>query len=428
MRMRVCDLTTLYIDGGEGGVNTYLLEKARYFSSLREVESHTIIVPGERDEKLELHGSTVWKIRSPRLPSSPGPESRVLVSFDRIRRILREESPSVVEVDNAYFLGRVASGALRSRNVPVVGFYHVHLPTMARLATARAGSVLPRVLEHFTWRYVRLCSRWLDRLMVSTPEMHESLSVRGFRGLEYVPLGVNLDIFRPNGNARSERPTVILTVGRLSPEKNFEDLIDAFKLLGERGDYRLQVVGDGPWRGRLERRAGGDERIQFLGLYPHGEELAQLYAAADVFALPCTNECFGLAILEALASGLPVVAVKQGGPVHLVVPGVGALAEPGNAADLAAKIEAVSKARCRSEPERELALACRLHAETNYSWEKTFDRVLDVYDRARFERGHAVSRKPRVPERPEADILAYPGATQVAAEGKDEKVVSHHAG
>src|SRR5579871_784031 len=156
--MRVCDLTTLYIDGGEGGVNTYLLEKARYLASLPEVERHVIIVPGERDEKDEVFGSTVYKIASPRLPSSPGPESRVLVRFNEIRRILGDESPTVVEVDTAYFLGRVAASTLRAKNVPVVGFFHVNLPVMARLAAARLGRFVPRILERLAWSYVGLCS------------------------------------------------------------------------------------------------------------------------------------------------------------------------------------------------------------------------------------------------------------------------------
>jgi len=122
--MRICDLTTLWIDGGTGGgVNTYLAEKARYLAQRGGTE-HVIVVPGERTRKQRLYGSTLYTIKSPRLPANP--PHRVLWNLSAVTKILQDELPSVVEVDCAYLLGKVAADALRSRNVPVVGFYHVH--------------------------------------------------------------------------------------------------------------------------------------------------------------------------------------------------------------------------------------------------------------------------------------------------------------
>jgi glycosyltransferase involved in cell wall biosynthesis len=121
------------------------------------------------------------------------------------------------------------------------------------------------------------------------------------------------------------------------------------------------------------RRAAGDPRIAFLGPLEYGEELARIYAGADVFALPSPNETFNLAVLEALASGIPVVAARQGGPVNIVHPGFGALAEPGNATDLAAKIEKVVAGNTRR------VNRCREYVEQNFSWERTFNRLLSIY-------------------------------------------------
>ncbi len=369
--MRICDLTTLWIDGGTcGGVNTYLAEKARYLAQRCSAE-HVIVVPGEHTRKQRFYGSTLYTIKSPRLPTNPW--HRVLWNHSAVTRILQDELPSVVEVDCAYRLGKVAADTLRSWNVPIIGFYHVHLPTfIARPAVSRFGSTVSRVTERLAWEYVRYCNRHCDRLIVTSHDIHERLSAEGFTKLEYVPLGVNLELFRPEANGNGYAVT-LLFVGRLSPEKDLDVLIDAFKLLASRGDYRLNIVGEGPLRGRLERRAAGDPRIAFLGSLEYGEDLARIYASADVFALPSPNETFNLAVLEALASGIPVVAARQGGPVNIVHPGFGALAEPGNAADLAAKIEKVVAEKTGG------ARRCREYVEQNFSWERTFKRLLSIY-------------------------------------------------
>jgi glycosyltransferase involved in cell wall biosynthesis len=183
---------------------------------------------------------------------------------------------------------------------------------------------------------------------------------------------VNLDLFRPEANGNG-KPVTLLYVGRLSPEKDLDILIQAFKLLAARGDYRLNIVGEGPLRARLERQAAGDPRVAFLGPLEYGEDLAKIYASADVFTLPSPNETFNLAVLEALASGIPVVGVQQGGPVNLVHPGFGALAEPGNAADLAAKVEKVVAEKNGG------VRTCRQYVEQNFSWERTFKRLLSIY-------------------------------------------------
>ena len=371
--MRICDLTTLWIDGGTGGgVNTYLAEKARYLTRRGDSE-HVIVVPGAQTRTERLYGSTLYTIKSPRFP--PNPQHRVLWNLSAVTRILRDERPNVVEVDCAYLLGKVAAAALRSGNVPVVGFYHAHLPTfIARPWVSRFGSTVSRVTERLAWHYVRYCNRRCDRLIVTSHDIHQRLTAEGFTKLDYVPLGVNLDLFRPavNGNGTAEPPT-LLYVGRLSSEKNLDILVDAFKLLSARGDYRLNIVGEGPLRGRLERRAAGDPRIAFLGSLEYGDALARTYARADVFTLPSPNETFNLAVLEALASGIPVVGARQGGPVDLVHPGVGALAEPGNAADFASKVERVVAERQGG------ARRCREYVERNFSWERTFERLLSIY-------------------------------------------------
>lgn len=366
--MRICDLTTLYIDGGEGGVNTYLTEKARDLADRSDCE-HLVIVPGARTEVRELFGSRVYTVKSPRLPSNP--QHRVLANFREVKRILRRERPDLVEVDCAYFLGQVARRALP--NVPVVGFYHVHLPTfIARPRASRLGPLFAGAAERMTWRYVDYCNDTCDRVVVTSTPIRERLIQVGFQvPLEQVQLGVNLELFQPGPRLeRSEDTIELLYVGRLSREKDISVLIDAFQRLPP--NYRLTLIGDGPLRDELGAQARGEGRVRFLGRIPYGQQLAERYREADLLVVPSPNETFNLTVLEGLASGLPVVAVRQGGPRELVTPEIGALARPGDPEDMARAIQAVAA--------RQIAPSvCREHVAQRSSWRRSFDRLLEVY-------------------------------------------------
>ncbi len=195
-----------------------------------------------------------------------------------------------------------------------------------------------------------------------------------------MPLGVNLDLFQPaEDDKAAQRPTEILYVGRLSREKDLPTLLDAFGRLTPASDFRLTVVGEGPLDSVLRKQAQGDSRIRFLGGCPYGEGLARIYSAADILAVPSPNETFNLTVLEGFASGLPVAAVRQGGPRHLVAPEVGELANPSDPADFARKLEVLAKRRIP-------ASVCRGWVEEHYSWKRTFDQLLDVYERSAREK------------------------------------------
>jgi len=396
--VHICDLTTLYIDGGAGGVNTYLREKARFLAALGGSAAHTVIVPAARTERRRLFGSAVHAIASPRLPGNR--QHRLLVNFQAVRDTLRKAAPDVVEVDSSYLLGRVAAEALPGKRTLIAGFHHAHLPFLAARLGGRAGSAIARVSERLAWRYLAHCARPLERTFVPSLEILGALRARGFQGLEHLPLGVNLDLFQPDGHARGHEQTV-LYVGRLSEEKDLRILFDAYQLLAPRENgLRLVVVGDGPQRPLAERFARSRGDVALRGLCPYGPELARLYAEADVLAVPGRNETFGLAVLEALASGLPVVAAGRGGPVELITPEVGALARPGDPGDLAAKLARVLG---RGWDARGL----RMHVERHYSWERTFGALLDGYARAG---AHAKPSTKKKRGRPEA-IAPDPVAT-----------------
>jgi len=373
LSMRICDLTTLYIDGGAGGVNTYLTEKARYFAAHGGI-THTIIVPGVRNAQQTLFNSTLYTVKSPRFFYNP--HHRILTHYAQIKQLLTMVNPDLIEVDCLYFLGRWARAAMGQRRVPLVGFYHTHLPSFyARPLTQRFGTPVAEMIESCAWLYMAYCMQPLDRVLVASNDIYTRLVSSVDKKVEQVALGVNLDLFAPrpqspNMSAR-ERP-VILYVGRLSQEKDLAILFEAFQILSQRGAYQLRIVGDGPLRPQTERFVRSTEHAVYTGLVPYGERLAEIYASADVLALPSRHETFGLNILEALASGIPAVAIKQGGPIDLLHTRVGALAVPGDPVDFAEKLAHVLA-------DKSLAQHCRAYVAEHFSWDKTCMKLLAIY-------------------------------------------------
>ena len=382
--MRICDLTTLYIDGGAGGVNTYLLEKARYLADHGEMKDHTMIVPGAHNSKQSLFASTLYTIKSPRFFYNP--HHRILANYRQIRQLLTTMNPDLIEVDCAYLLGRWAQAAMGERRVPLVGFYHTHLPSFyVRPLTQRFGNTVAQVAESWAWRYTKYCMAPLDKVLVASQDIYARLVTRLATKVEHVPLGVNMDLFTPRPPqslaAGKERP-VILYVGRLSQEKDLAVLFKAFRLLNQWGTYQLCIVGDGPLRPQTEHFVRTTAHAVYVGLIPYGEDLAEFYATADVLALPSRNETFGLTILEALASGLPVVAINQGGPTDLLHARVGALAGPGDPVDFADKL-------ARVLVDKSLSQQCRAYVAEYFSWDKTFMKLLTIYENLHKEVDHA---------------------------------------
>ena len=194
---------------------------------------------------------------------------------------------------------------------------------------------------------------WLRRFhgaaaktMVATPSLRDDLARKGFQNLVYWSRGVDTGLFRPRPKTAYDLPRpVFLYVGRVAVEKNLE----AFLCLDLPGSK--VVVGDGPDLAMLKER---HPRAHFPGA-KEGEDLAQAFASGDVFVFPSRTDTFGLVLLEAMASGLPVAAFPVTGPLDVVAQGVtGFLDEDLGRAALAAR--AVSPQACR-----EHALA--------YSWQ-----------------------------------------------------------
>jgi glycosyltransferase involved in cell wall biosynthesis/predicted metal-dependent phosphoesterase TrpH len=311
--------------------------------------------------------------------------AEVEVPFYPGLRIGVPSAPVVVQtlVDGCYDAVHVCSpgpagiaGALLARalGLPLLGSYHTELAAYAglrserpQLAAAMAGAVSV---------FYRAC----DIVLSPSPASDAVLAGIGLGGERVLRWDRGVDTGR-FGPALRERDTddehlQVLYAGRISREKGVELLADAFLQARER-DPRLQMMlaGGGPELQALAAQLG--EHASFLG-WLEGAELARAYANADIFLFPSATDTFGQVILEAQASGLPVLAVAEGGPLSLIEHGVSGLLRP---AEQSALADGLVELAAQPALRRRLA-AGGLRAVSGRTWERTLELLANGYRRA----------------------------------------------
>ncbi|HEX3519780.1 MAG TPA: glycosyltransferase [Solirubrobacteraceae bacterium] len=273
-----------------------------------------------------------------------------------------------------------AAGALLARalGLPLVGSYHTELTAYASLRSGdeRVASAMAAAVSAF------YCA--CDLVLSPSPAADGALARIGVADGHIVRWDRGVDTTRFDPALRRE-PRVpgaitVLYAGRITREKGVELLAESFqrahaRARGELGQrLHLIVAGGGPEKQLLRERLGGD--VSFLG-WLEGEALARAYADADIFLFPSATDTFGQVVLEAQASGLPVVAVAEGGPLSLIEDRVSGLLCPAEPDALAAAVvELAGQPLLR----RRLANA-GLAAVGERTWERALERLADSYAR-----------------------------------------------
>ena len=303
---------------------------------------------------------------------------------------LRRYGPDVVHVVNPVFLGIAGVIAARLDRLPLVASYHTNVATYA--GYYHLGALRPLITL-----VVRSLHRQAGANLATSAVGEQELFGLGVRNVQRWPPGVDLALFHPDlgPRPRGSRP-VALYVGRLAAEKGLHRLRP---LAAAGSGLDLVVVGDGPAYGQLRTELGPAAR--FTGVL-HGEALAHTYRAADVFVFPSTTDTLGLTMLEALASGLPVVAVDSvasrelltGCPAALIVPAD----DPDGLAQAAAELATLRRTDLRGD----LSQAARRVAD-RYGWGEATAHLLDSYAALgpAGSRGRAAPTRPPTPFRTE---------------------------
>jgi glycosyltransferase involved in cell wall biosynthesis/predicted metal-dependent phosphoesterase TrpH len=267
------------------------------------------------------------------------------------------------------------AGALvaRALALPLIGSYHTELATYAGLRSGEARLV--EAMHGAVTLFYSACERVLSPSPASDAALAR-IGIPGERVLRW-DRGVDAERFDPELRRRGEDGRVrVLYSGRITREKGVELLADAFLAARER-DPRLHLLlaGGGPEQERLASRLGAS--ASFLG-WLQGEDLAQAYADADLFLFPSSTDTFGQVILEAQASGLPVVAVAEGGPLSLIEEGVTGLLRAPDAPSLADAIVELAASPLR----RQALAAAALRAVRARTWERALTLLAGGYESA----------------------------------------------
>jgi glycosyltransferase involved in cell wall biosynthesis len=237
---------------------------------------------------------------------------------------ITEEGFTAIHVSTPGPMGLLGLLISKLTDLPISGTYHTDVPQYVGFLTS------DRAIEEGAWSYMVWFYNQLDRVLVPSCATRDQLLERGLLPEKPVPLPrwVDTDRFSPSLGDQTiwnrldvpQQDVKLLYAGRVSREKNLPILVDAFLELERAGaNATLIVAGDGPYREEMQRKLRGHKAV-FTGFISQ-EELARMYASADAFVFPSTTDTFGNVVLEAQASGLPVIVTDQGGPQELLVRG-----------------------------------------------------------------------------------------------------------
>jgi alpha-1,6-mannosyltransferase len=362
-----------------GGVRTYLSEKAAWASRRGDCR-HTMVIPGPFDALTVSPGRRIYRLRGPRVPTQTA--YRFLLAPRSLRRIIQHEQPQVIEVGSPVFVPWVTAFAARDAGAPLVHFYHTSLAGVWR--SLGLGSTPGRLGRAVIGQWARSLDRLVRRTFVASDFAGRELARFGVTNTVRVPLGVDLEHFHPGRRAGRDRTLRRLGlpvdrplgvfIGRFAPEKRLDVLLDAWVNVERACGAHLVLAGAGSAEAALRGRCRA-QRVSWLPYLHDRETVARLVAAADVFIAPGDNETFGLAALEALASGVPVVSSSAGAVAELVTTsGAGALFEAGRAVSCAHTIREVLATDLASS-----SMRARSFAEREHDWAAVFARQEKVY-------------------------------------------------
>jgi alpha-1,6-mannosyltransferase len=374
----VLDVTEWYGETS-GGIRTYLDAKGRYVSA-RTALRHVIIVPGEQDAVADGDGVRQYRLRGPRIPRHR--PYRFLLATDTLARIVRHERPQVIEVGSPFLVPWIMAPVSRRIGVPIVCYHHTNVTSLLTSALP-SGERMSSLVRRATHAYLRKLNALAVTTVVASPSARRDLEAAGVERVVEIPLGVDADCFTPDlrENAMDTRQACGLPagplfgfVGRFASEKSLGTLLDAWPAVERETGARLVLIGAGPEEARLRAHPYAP-RVFFLPFEANRERLAAMVAMLDVLVAPSPHETFGLAALEALSCGTPVLSAHVGGVAEQVLAsGAGRLFEAGSPQSLAQTAVALLH-----DDLAHLGHRGRAYAAGAHSWSVVLDQLFAVY-------------------------------------------------
>ncbi len=353
------------------GVATRLKEAVRYMT--RQGHEVAVIAPDLGQDHFEgvpilgvpAHRMPLYRTRPWGLPGK------------KIHHMIQDFRADVVHVANPLLIGLSGVRAAKSLDLPLVVSHHTNLDVYLSYYHLDFGW-----LHKLYWQMVRRLHHAADINLCTSRAMQHLLQSHGVSRVHTLRRGVDVHHLHPRYKSEAMRARLsdnhpddllLLFVGRLAPEKELERLEI---MLDRAPDVRLAIVGDGPSKEKLEALYRG-KNVVFTG-YLEGDMLSEAYASADAFVFPSVSETLGLVILEAMASGLPVIGAHSAPTKEQITVGkTGFLFDPTDSNTL---LDAIAQLR---DPElRGRMSACARKQAESFGWSVTSQQMVDYYHMA----------------------------------------------
>jgi alpha-1,6-mannosyltransferase len=394
--LRIVDFNSMFSFSG-GGIRTYHMRKLAYFAGRADV-AYSMIAPSDHDG-VEEHGhARLYHVKTPSLLRVRN--YSIVIEPRKLLRLVDELQPDLIEAGAPYtdpLLARLiarqarrAPGAGAGPGAVIVGFWHTHYPSAyLEFYGSRVSPGFGRALGRLGWKLARRTYGFFDATIAAADCIIEDLREAGISRVIQCPLGIDIEAFHPRhrdaGKRRQvgaegdgkERPVVFFP-HRLLAEKGIVQVVEAVPRIAEATNAVFVFAGTGPEQPRVEALCREREDCHFLGFVDGPGEMARWHASADVTFGLSAWETFGFSVLEAMASGVPLVAADRGAARDWVGrAGCGVLVPHGDTEALVrATIELLQR------PDRaELGAAGRAFVAAHFSWEQTFERMLHYYRR-----------------------------------------------
>ncbi|WP_226670245.1 glycosyltransferase family 4 protein [Metabacillus litoralis] len=317
------------------------------------------------------------------LPFFLYPECRLaLPNMLHVKAELQSFKPDLIHVATPFNIGLCGLHYAKKFNIPVVGSYHTDFDQYLEYYDLQ---FLSKVL----WKYMHWFHKPHRKTFVPSKETLEQLKRKGFSNLRIWGRGVDCQLFHPHYSQQDVRSQyqikekfLLSYVGRLAPEKDIDTLMRITSELPDciRNDVHWLIVGDGPSKDEMKKNAPNN--MTFAG-YLNGVDLANVYAASDLFVFPSPTETFGNVVLEALASGTPVIGANSGGVKNIIKQAeTGFLCEPKNVSEFQ---EAITTLLLSDTLRVKIGNEARQYALTQ-TWDSIFEGLLREYEDALTEK------------------------------------------
>lgn len=369
--MRIAYFTDTYVPQVNGASKT--LDKLGEYLREKNI-NHMFFAPDYPSLSEETSASPVKRFKSISFPIYP--ECRLSIPlYHNLARIADEFRPDLVHLITPSGIGLMGLKYARERNITIVSSFHTYFD--AYLKYYKLEFLEDMVWKFFEW-FHSFCS------INFCPSLHTArlLESKGIKNLKIWARGINTDKFSPDYRDESIRKQVnpdnkilFLYVGRIAVEKDLDILMESIKCINQLYPGKAQFVftGDGPYTKTLKRSAPNN--VVFTG-YLKGLKLSQMYASCDVFLFPSSTETFGNVILEAMASGLPVVTANAGGVTDSILHKYnGLLCKP---RDVESFVQAISLLIENKDLMMSMGINAREYALSK-TWESVFGKLMSDY-------------------------------------------------